>query len=47
MGFRPKDAFREYFKILQILPVASQYLLSVALFIIHNKDVFKKELRNS
>jgi hypothetical protein len=34
MGSRPKDACGEYFKILQILPLASQYLLSVALFMI-------------
>jgi len=42
MGSKPKDACGEYFKILQILPSASQYLLSVALFMIHNKDSFKK-----
>jgi hypothetical protein len=41
MGTRPKDSFREYFKTLQILPLASQYILSVALFMIHNKDLFK------
>ena len=41
MGCRPKDACGEYLKILQILPLASQYLLSVALFVIHNKDPFK------
>jgi len=42
MDSGPKDACREFFKILQILPLASQYLLSVALFMIHNKDLFKK-----
>jgi len=41
LGSRPKDSCGEYFKILQILPLASQYLLSLALFMIYNKDLFK------
>ena len=32
---------REYFKTLQILPLASQYILSTAVFIIFKKDLFK------
>jgi len=32
---------REYFKILQILPSASQYILSIDLCLIHNKDFFQ------
>jgi len=41
MGTRLKDSCREYFKTLQILPLASQYILSIALFMIQNKDLFK------
>ena len=41
MGTKPKDFCTEFFKTLQILPLASQYILSVALFMIHNKDLFK------
>jgi len=41
MGARPKDFCREFFKTLQMLPLAIQYILSVALFMIHNKDLFK------
>jgi hypothetical protein len=44
MGARPEDSCREYFKTLQILPLASQRILSVALFMIHNKDLFKINL---
>lgn len=39
MGTRPKHSCREYFKTLQILPLASQY--NTALFMIHNKGLFK------
>jgi hypothetical protein len=38
---RPKDSCREYFKALQILPLAAQYILSIVLFMIFNKDLFK------
>jgi len=44
MGARPEDSCREFFKTLQILPLASQYILSIALFMIHNKDLFKINL---
>ena len=41
MGIRPKDSCTEYFKTLQTLPLASQYILSTALFMIHKKYLFK------
>jgi hypothetical protein len=41
MGIRPKDSCREYFKTLKILPLALQYILSIVLFMIHNKGLFK------
>jgi hypothetical protein len=40
MGARPKDSC-EYCKTLQILPLASQYILSIALFMIHKIGLFK------
>ena len=40
-GAKPKDFCREFFKTLQILPLASQYILFIALFMVHNKDLFK------
>jgi hypothetical protein len=39
-GTRPKDFCREFFKTLQILALAIQYILFIALFMIHNKDFF-------
>ena len=44
MGARPKDSCREFFKTLKILPLASQYILSIALFMIPNKDLLKINL---
>jgi len=44
MGARPKDSCREYCKTLQILALASHYILSIALFIIRNTGVFKMKL---
>jgi len=44
MGARPKDSCREFFRTLQILPLASKYILPVALFMIHNTDLFKINL---
>ena len=34
-------SWREYFKILQVLPSASQYILSIDFCLIHNKDMFQ------
>lgn len=41
MGTAPEDSCREYFNTLQISPLASQYILSIAVFMMHNKDLFK------
>jgi hypothetical protein len=43
MGARPEDSCRDFFKTLQILPLASEYILFIALFMIHNKDLFKNK----
>jgi len=39
-GSRPRDACRELFKHLRILPLQSQYILSVLLFVVDNKNLF-------
>ena len=41
-GIRNRDSCREYFKALKILPLQSQYILSLLLFVIDNKDHFKR-----
>jgi hypothetical protein len=41
MGARPKDFCREFLKTLQILLLASQYILSIALFMIIIKICLK------
>jgi hypothetical protein len=38
---RPRDSCRKFFKILKILPLQSQYILSLALFMVTNKSLFK------
>jgi hypothetical protein len=40
MGAITKDSFWEFFRTLQIIPLDSQYILSIALFMIRNKDLF-------
>jgi hypothetical protein len=40
-GIKNRDSCREYFKKLKILPLQSQYLLSLLLFIAENTDYFK------
>ena len=40
MGIRNRDSCREYFKGLKILPLQSQYLLSLLLFVAGNVDYF-------
>jgi hypothetical protein len=37
---RPRDSCRELFKHLRILPLQSQYILSLLLFIVDNKNLF-------
>jgi hypothetical protein len=41
MEAKPRDSCRIFFKILKILPLASQYILSLALFMVTNKSLFR------
>jgi len=41
MGIRNRDSCREYFKRLKILPLQSQYLLSLQLFVAEHIDYFR------
>jgi hypothetical protein len=41
MGTRTRDSCRELFKILNVLPLRSQYILSLVLFVANNKKHFK------
>jgi len=41
VGIRNRDSCREYFKRLKILPLQSQYLLSLLLFVADNGDYFR------
>jgi hypothetical protein len=43
MGARLRDSYRELFKILNALPLASQYIFSLALFMVNNKPLFPPE----
>jgi hypothetical protein len=40
VGIRGRDSCREHFKKLKILPLQSQYVLSLLLFVINNRDYF-------
>ena len=40
MGSRPRDSCRELFKHMRILPIWSQYILSLSLFVVDNKNLF-------
>jgi hypothetical protein len=39
-GSRPRDSCREVFKRLRIFPPQSQYILSLLLFVVENKNLF-------
>jgi hypothetical protein len=41
VGIRNRDSCREYFERLKILPLQSQYLLSLLLFVADNGDFFR------
>ena len=41
VGIRSRDSCRDHFKKLKILPLKSQYLLSLLLFVVDNGDLFK------
>jgi len=40
MGAIIRDSCREFFKILQILPLSSQYIFSLAMLVVNNKGIF-------
>jgi hypothetical protein len=40
MGARPCDSCREYFRNLKILPLQSQYIFSLVLYVVANKSQF-------
>ena len=42
IGIRNRESCREHFRTLKILPLQSQYILSLLLFMIDNKDHFKR-----
>jgi len=48
-GIRGRDSCREHFKKLKILPLQSQYILSLLLFVVDNRDYFKvnSEIHNT
>jgi hypothetical protein len=41
MGIRNRDSCRDYFRRLKILPLQSQYSLSLLLFVAENVDYFR------
>ena len=41
VGIRGRDSCREHFKKVKILPIQSQYILSLTLFVIDNGNYFK------
>jgi hypothetical protein len=42
MEARPRDSCRKFFRTLKILPLASQHILSLALFMVTNKTLFRQ-----
>jgi len=40
-GIRSRDSCREHFRMLKILPLQSQYILSLLLFVVDNKEHFR------
>ena len=42
VGLRSRDSCREYFKKLKILPLQSQYILLLLLFVISNRNYFEE-----
>ena len=42
MGLRNRDSCRDHFKKLKILPLQSQYILSLLLFVVSNRSYFKE-----
>jgi len=44
VGLSSRDSCREHFKKLKILPLQSQYMLSLLLFVVGNRSYFKENL---
>jgi hypothetical protein len=42
MGARSRDSCREFFKILGILLLMAQYIYSITMFVVNNRDYFKE-----
>ena len=40
MGCRNRNSFRNLFKIINILPLKSQYILTLLVFVVNNKNHF-------
>jgi len=40
MGAKNNDSFREFFKILKILPLSAQYIYSLLMFVVNNRNLF-------
>ena len=40
MGARNKDSCREFFKLLKILPLSAQYIYSLLIFVVNNRNLF-------
>ena len=40
MGARNKDSCREFFKVLNILPLSSQYIYTLLMFVVNNRNLF-------
>ena len=45
VGITSRDSCRDYFKWLKILPLQSQYLLSLLLFVVDNRDQLKANIK--
>jgi len=40
MGARNNDSYREFFKLLKILPLSAQYIYFVLMFVVNNRNLF-------
>jgi len=40
MGARNNDSGREFFKLLETLPLSTQYIYSLLMFVVNNRNLF-------
>ena len=40
IGAKNNDSCREFFKLLKILPLSAQYIYSVLMFVVNNRNLF-------